>query len=61
MKPAWDNVVKASNKYTNMLVGNVDCIGKGKGVCEEYDVQAFPKILYGDPSKMIFLHDYQGG
>ena len=36
----------------------VDCTAAGKELCQEYGVQGYPTIKYGDPDD---LQDYQGG
>ena len=41
-----------------VLIGDVDCIGSGKPLCDEVGVQGFPTIKYGDPDN---LEAYQGG
>ena len=56
MKPAWDKLMD-SYEDSNVLVGDVDCIGDGKQLCEKVGVQGFPTIKYGDPDN---LEAYQG-
>lgn len=57
MKPAWDKLME-SYEDSNVLVGDVDCIGDGKPLCDKVGVQGFPTIKYGDPDN---LEAYQGG
>jgi hypothetical protein len=41
------------------IVGEVDCTDpKSESICEQFNVEGFPTILYGDPSAP---DDYQGG
>merc|ERR1711959_508925 len=40
------------------LIGDVDCTAEGKPLCEQFGVQGFPTIKWGDTSA---LEDYQGG
>jgi len=43
--------------HADVLVGESDCTGAGKGLCEELQVQGYPTLKYGDPAS---LTDYQG-
>lgn len=58
MKPAWDKLMEQYEDSETVLVGDVDCIGSGKPLCDEVGVQGFPTIKYGDPDN---LEAYQGG
>lgn len=57
MKPAWDKLMKNTNK-PNIVVADVDCTAAGKPLCDANGVQGFPTIKHGDPNN---LEDYQGG
>ncbi len=58
MKPSWDKLMKQYEDSDTVLIGDVDCIGSGKPLCDEVGVQGFPTIKYGDPGN---LEAYQGG
>lgn len=58
MKPAWDKLMEQYEDSETVLIGDVDCIGGGKPLCDEVGVQGFPTIKYGDPDN---LEAYQGG
>ena len=58
MKPAWDKLMEQYEDSETVLIGDVDCIGSGKPLCDEVGVQGFPTIKYGDPDN---LEAYQGG
>ncbi len=58
MKPAWDKLMEQYEDSKTVLIGDVDCIGSGKPLCDEVGVQGFPTIKYGDPDN---LEAYQGG
>jgi len=59
MKPAWD---KLNRKYGQtkefLVIGEVDCTGKGKELCDANDVQGYPTLKYGNPQA---LEPYTGG
>ncbi len=57
MKPAWDKLMEEYKDSETVLVGDVDCIGNGKPLCDDVGVQGFPTIKYGDPDN---LEAYQG-
>ena len=56
MKPAWDKLME-EYEDSEILVGDVDCVGSGKPLCDKVGVQGFPTIKYGDPDN---LEPYQG-
>lgn len=58
MKPAWDQLMEEYEDSETVLIGDVDCIGDGKPLCDKVGVQGFPTIKYGDPDN---LEAYQGG
>ena len=58
MKPAWDKLMEEYENSETVLIGDVDCIGDGKPLCDKVGVQGFPTIKYGDPDN---LEAYQGG
>ena len=58
MKPDWDKLMEKYDDSDTVLVADVDCIGKGKVLCDTVGVQGFPTVKWGDPSD---LQDYKGG
>jgi protein disulfide-isomerase-like protein len=58
MKPDWDKLMEEFADHPTTLIGDVDCIGDGKELCEENAVEGFPTIKHGDPSD---LESYEGG
>lgn len=57
MKPDWDKLMEAFEDSETVLVGDVDCIGSGKPLCDKVGVQGFPTIKFGDPDN---LEAYKG-
>lgn len=58
MKPAWDKLMDQYKDSETVLIGDVDCIGSGKALCDEVGVKGFPTIKFGDPDN---LEAYEGG
>lgn len=58
MKPDWDKLMKKYRKSKTKLIADVDCTAEGKPLCDDFGVEGFPTIKYGDPSN---LEDYEGG
>jgi len=58
MKPDWDKLMEAFKGSNTALIADVDCTGKGKGLCDKMQVRGYPTIKYGDPNN---LEDYKGG
>merc|ERR1719326_563609 len=50
--------MKEYESSATILVGDVDCTGTGKSMCEEVGVRGHPTIKHGDPND---LQDYKGG
>lgn len=57
MKPAWDSLMEEYENNQQVLIGDVDCIGNGKELCEANGVKGFPTVKYGNPGD---LKDYKG-
>lgn len=57
MAPAWDALTADFKDSKEIFVGECDCTGSCKGLCESVGVQGYPTIKYGDPS---MLQDYKG-
>jgi len=59
MAPAWEQVASEWENHDIGFVGEVDCTApESESLCEVFQVEAFPTILYGDPSSP---EEYQGG
>eukprot|EP00343_Euplotes_focardii_P008077 CAMPEP_0205821784 /NCGR_PEP_ID=MMETSP0206-20130828/9639_1 /ASSEMBLY_ACC=CAM_ASM_000279 /TAXON_ID=36767 /ORGANISM="Euplotes focardii, Strain TN1" /LENGTH=218 /DNA_ID=CAMNT_0053117527 /DNA_START=26 /DNA_END=682 /DNA_ORIENTATION=- len=58
LKPDWDKLMAEFEGHATILVGDVDCIGDGKPLCDSNGVKGFPTLKYGDPAN---LEDYKGG
>ena len=58
MKPAWDVLMEEYDSNQQILIGDVDCVGSGKALCEANGVNGFPSVKYGHPDE---LQDYKGG
>jgi hypothetical protein len=52
MKPDWDRLMTDFEGNDSILVGDVDCTGLGKSLCEEHGVKGFPTIKHGHPSDL---------
>lgn len=57
LKPAWDKLMHEYREHADVVIGDCDCTGACKGLCEEMGVQGYPTLKFGDPSA---LADYQG-
>lgn len=58
MKPDWDKLSKAFKDSKTQLIADVDCTADGEPLCEQFGVQGFPTIKWGDPAD---LQEYEGG
>jgi hypothetical protein len=60
MAADWEKLAEEWNKADGPgLVGEVDCTNpKGEALCEQFNVEGFPTLLYGDS---LAPDDYQGG
>lgn len=61
MAEDWDKLASEWEGHAVGLVAEVDCTdeeGGGQALCEDFDVQGFPTIMYGDPSSP---ETYEGG
>jgi len=58
MAPDWEKLMKKYKKNDKIVVGEVDCVGKGKDLCDQNQVQGYPTLKYGDPDN---LELYEGG
>jgi hypothetical protein len=55
MKPAWDQLMEQYSANSEILVGDVDCIGDGKKLCDDIGVQGFPTIKVHFSQKRFFF------
>ena len=44
MKPDWDKLGEQYDESGNILIGDVDCTGPGKSLCDQNDVKGFPTL-----------------
>lgn len=58
MKPDWDKLAKAFAGSKDQLIADVDCTADGEPLCEQFGVQGFPTLKWGDPAD---LQEYEGG
>jgi len=50
MAPDWERLAADFEGHKVGLVAEVDCTSEeGQGLCEDFDVQGFPTLFYGDP------------
>ena len=42
MKPAWDKLMGEFKGHKDVLIGDCDCTGDCKSLCEEIGVQGYP-------------------
>ena len=58
LKPDWDKLGTQFDTNADTLIGDVDCTGSGKSICEQYGIQGFPtlKSFWKE-----FDEDYAGG
>lgn len=58
MAADWEKLAEEW-KDKSGIVGEVDCTDpKSEALCEQFNVEGFPTLLYGDPTAP---EDYQGG
>eukprot|EP00929_Paragymnodinium_shiwhaense_P041014 TRINITY_DN21334_c0_g1_i1.p1 TRINITY_DN21334_c0_g1~~TRINITY_DN21334_c0_g1_i1.p1 ORF type:complete len:243 (-),score=66.54 TRINITY_DN21334_c0_g1_i1:159-887(-) len=58
MKPAWDKLIQKYEGHESVLIGDVDCTGAARPLCQAVGVKGFPTLKYGDPHN---LTPYEGG
>jgi len=49
MKPDWDKLGEKYEDSKKVLIGDCDCTGPCKGVCEKIGVEGYPTIKYFNP------------
>lgn len=57
LKPDWDALGDAYSDDSNVLIGDVDCTGGAKSLCEQYDIKGYPTLKTFWRS---FSEDYAG-
>lgn len=51
MASDWEKLAEEWKDHAVGLIAEVDCTEEsGKPLCEEYGVEGFPTLMYGDPS-----------
>ncbi|KAL3805379.1 hypothetical protein HJC23_009086 [Cyclotella cryptica] len=58
LAPDWEKLTHEFEGSSTQLVAEVDCTAGGEPLCNEFGIQGFPTLKYGDPSD---LQDYEGG
>jgi hypothetical protein len=59
MAPDWEKLANDWEKQDVGLVAEIDCTAPdSEDLCQEFNVEGFPTLLYGDPSSP---EEYQGG
>jgi thiol-disulfide isomerase/thioredoxin len=58
MKSSWDALMEDYKEDPHVLIGDCDCTGDCRAICEEMGVQGYPSLRFGDPTA---LQDYTGG
>jgi len=58
IKPNWDKLVADFEGSSTQMVAEVDCTAEGEPLCQEFAIQGYPTLKWGDPSD---LQDYSGG
>ena len=58
MKSDWDQLAQDFQNSKTQLIADVDCTGTGEPLCEQYGVEGFPTLKWGDPND---LQEYEGG
>jgi hypothetical protein len=60
MKPAWDQLGDEYADSTSVLIGDADCTGSAKDLCEAHEVRGYPTIKYFNSDNPKGA-DYSGG
>jgi thiol-disulfide isomerase/thioredoxin len=51
MAPAWEKLADEWAGHAIGMIAEVDCTEpSGQSLCEEYGVEGFPTLMYGDPN-----------
>jgi len=58
LKPDWDKLMETFADSATQLIADVDCTADGEPLCEEFGIEGFPTLKWGDPTD---LQDYNGG
>lgn len=58
IKPDWDKLIADFADSETQLIADVDCTAGGEPLCEDFGIEGFPTLKWGDPSD---LQDYNGG
>ena len=52
LKPDWDKLIADFADSPNQLVADVDCTGAGGPLCDDFGIEGFPTLKWGDPSDL---------
>lgn len=58
LKPDWDKLGDQYDDKSNVLIGDVDCTGSAKSLCETYGIQGYPTLK---SFWKTMSDDYEGG
>jgi len=61
MKPAWDQLGDEYKDSSSVLIGDADCTGSAKELCEDHEVRGYPTIKYFTAETGPKGTDYSGG
>jgi len=61
MKPAWDQLGGEFKDSSSVVIGDADCTGTGKSLCDANDVKGYPTIKYFTGETGPSGTDYSGG
>lgn len=61
MKPAWDQLGDEYAASSSVLIGDADCTGSAKDLCDEHEVRGYPTIKYFSAETGPKGADYSGG
>ena len=51
MAPDWEKLGEEWKDHAVGMIADVDCTEEGgKPLCEDYGVEGFPTLMYGDPA-----------
>ena len=61
MKPDWDKLGDEFADSNSVVIGDADCTGSAKELCETHNIRGYPTIKYFTSESGSAGSDYQGG